>query len=159
MSIQLATFLSLDGKANQALTFYQEIFQAKVLFKITNQQFKECLNPQLEIPNGQEEYISHSILQIGTTQLQIADTSITSDFLTSGTNFSLSFTINNLATIESIYQKIIQYDETQIIAAPCENEFADFYAIVRDPFGVLLQLTKEKQPDPEQKGKKRNPHT
>lgn len=152
MTIQLATFLTLDGNATQAIIFYQETFQAKLLFKITNQQFKECLNSQLQISEGQEDYISHSILQIGVTQLQIADTSLTGDKLITGNNFSLSFTFNDLETIKQIYQKVIQHKETQILLPPCENEFADFYTIVRDPFGITLQLTKEKQPDPAKKG-------
>ena len=52
MTIQLATFLTLDGNATQAIIFYQETFQAKLLFKITNQQFKQCLNSQLQISEG-----------------------------------------------------------------------------------------------------------
>lgn len=112
MTIQLATFLTLDGNATQAIIFYQETFQAKLLFKITNQQFKECLNSQLQISEGQEDYISHSILQIGATQLQIADTSLTGDKLITGNNFSLRFTFNDLETIKQIYQKVIQHKET-----------------------------------------------
>jgi PhnB protein len=39
-----------------------------------------------------------------------------------------------------------------VIQAPSENPFAFFYASVRDPFGVIIQLTVEKEVDPSKKG-------
>ena len=55
------------------MTFYQEAFAGDILFKITNQEFKERLNPSLTIPAGEEHWLSHSILQMDTFQLQLAD--------------------------------------------------------------------------------------
>ena len=66
-------FMVLNGRATEALTFYQEAFAGDILFKITNQEFKERLNPSLTIPAGEEHWLSHSILQMDTFQLQLAD--------------------------------------------------------------------------------------
>ena len=41
---------------------------------------------------------------------------------------------------------------SQTIQSPSENAFAFFYASVRDPFGVIIQLTVEKEVDPSKKG-------
>ena len=46
---QFALFMVLNGRATEALTFYQEAFAGDILFKITNQEFKERLNPSLTI--------------------------------------------------------------------------------------------------------------
>ena len=70
---QFALFMVLNGRATEALTFYQEAFAGDILFKITNQEFKERLNPSLTIPAGEEHWLSHSILQMDTFQLQLAD--------------------------------------------------------------------------------------
>ena len=48
----------LNGRATEALTFYQEAFAGDILFKITNQEFKERLNPSLTIPAGEEHWLS-----------------------------------------------------------------------------------------------------
>ena len=66
---QFALFMVLNGRATEALTFYQEAFAGDILFKITNQEFKERLNPSLTIPAGEEHWLSHSILQMDTFQL------------------------------------------------------------------------------------------
>ncbi|HHX0224522.1 TPA: VOC family protein [Enterococcus faecalis] len=120
---QFALFMVLNGRATEALTFYQEAFAGDILFKITNQEFKERLNPSLTIPAGEEHWLSHSILQMDTFQLQLADNP-----LFAGMN-------------------------TTIIQEPIENEFATFYAIVKDPFGLVTQITQEKQADPTKKGR------
>ena len=46
----ICPFMVLNGRATEALTFYQEAFAGDILFKITNQEFKERLNPSLTIP-------------------------------------------------------------------------------------------------------------
>ncbi|MCU7700654.1 hypothetical protein ODV97_11715 [Enterococcus gallinarum] len=33
---------------------------------------------------------------------------------------------------------------SKIYQSPIQNEFADFYAILQDPFGLVIQITKEK---------------
>lgn len=46
--LNFAIFLTLNGKAEEAITFYQEVFNGELFFKITNQEFKNQLNPELE---------------------------------------------------------------------------------------------------------------
>ncbi len=89
---KIALFLTLDGKAQEAIHFYQETLDATLLFAITNQEYQEKL-----------------------------------------------------------YQRLVEKG-SQVIQAPSENPFAFFYASVRDPFGVIIQLTVEKEVDPSKKG-------
>ncbi|MBS7578332.1 MULTISPECIES: VOC family protein [unclassified Enterococcus] len=140
-----AIFLSLNGKAEAAIQFYQKVFNGKLLFKITNQEFKQKLNPEMDIPTGHEHYISHSVLQIGESQLQIADNPIYQQMaFQKGNTISLSVLTDDVESAAAIYQQIIQYPDSQIIQAPIENDFADFSAAIIDPFGVLIQINKEK---------------
>ncbi|MEX1553860.1 VOC family protein, partial [Enterococcus sp. C59] len=91
---QFALFMVLNGRATEALTFYQEAFAGDILFKITNQEFKERLNPSLTIPAGEEHWLSHSILQMDTFQLQLADNPLFAGMNTTPTEqLTLSLTV------------------------------------------------------------------
>lgn len=152
-NLSLAIFLSLNGQGEKALLFYQEVFGGKLLFKISNKEFKERYDPNLKIPEGKEDYLSHSVLQIGQTQLQIADNPVYEGLSHhQGNMVSFSLLVSEVVTAKEIYGKAIQNNETKILQTPIENEFADFYAIVKDPFGMIIQITKEKQGDPTKKG-------
>lgn len=151
--LNLAIFLSLNGKANDAISFYQDIFNGKLLFKISNKEFKERMNPLLEIPEGKENFISHSILQIGNTQLQIADNALypAMDFNV-GTATSLSVSTQSLDEAHKILEKIQSHEGSELLKGPLENEFADFYTIIKYPYGVIIQISNERISDPSKKG-------
>ena len=134
----------LNGRATEALTFYQEAFAGDILFKITNQEFKERLNPSLTIPAGEEHWLSHSILQMDTFQLQLADNPLFAGMNTTPTEqLTLSLTVNSRHSAKTIFEKLTRHPESCIIQEPIENEFAAFYAIVKDPFGLVTQITQE----------------
>lgn len=63
--------MALNGEAEEAISFYQTVFDGELVFKISNQEFKEKLNPSIILEKGTESFISHSIVQIGEVQLQI----------------------------------------------------------------------------------------
>lgn len=151
--LNLAIFLSLNGKANDAISFYQDIFNGKLLFKISNKEFKERMNPSLEIPEGKDNFISHSILQIGSTQLQIADNPLYPgmDFIV-GAATSFSVSTKNIEEAQTMFKKIHSCKGSEILKGPLENEFADFYAIIKDPYGIVIQISNERISDPSKKG-------
>ena len=124
------------------------------IIKITNQEFKELLNPSLTIPAGEEHWLSHSILQMDTFQLQLADNPLFAGMNTMPTEqLTLSLTVNSRHSAKTIFEKLTCHPESSIIHEPIENEFATFYAIVKDPFGLVTQITHEKQADPTKKGR------
>lgn len=152
-NINLAIFLSLNGQASEAISFYQTVLNGKLLFKITNQEFQERLNPDLILPKGQEKFVSHSIVQVGDVELQIADNPVYEGMkFTQGNMISFSVLTSNIEEAKEIFNQVMQHPEAKVLSEPSENEFANFYAIVQDPFGVVIQITKEKHPDPETKG-------
>ncbi|BDR52561.1 VOC family protein [Bombiscardovia nodaiensis] len=153
-SIRVAVFLSLAGRANEAIAWYQDVLGGQTVFKISNREFKEHYNPQLEIPEGQEDYISHSVTQIGNLQLQIADNPVGEDVaMKTGNSLSLDIMVDDVEEARAIFAKATAHEGTRVLRQPAPNEFADFYAIIEDPFGTLLQITKEKESEPSKKGK------
>ena len=61
-------FYGLKRTSNGSLDVLPRSLCGDILFKITNQEFKERLNPSLTIPAGEEHWLSHSILQMDTFQ-------------------------------------------------------------------------------------------
>lgn len=57
-----------------------------------------------------------------------------------GDNFSLCIQSADLAEINRFYQNVTSDSRVKIIQPLSANMFSDAYAIVRDPFGVYLQL-------------------
>lgn len=144
-SPQVTIFLSLDGKAGEAITYYQEVLGARTVFSITNREFKERYNPDLEIAPGREEYISHSVNQVGAVQLQIADNPVDDGIpVQEGNRVSLDIMVTDPQQARTVYDKAISHPETTVLKEPQANEFADFHAVIQDPFGVLMQITCEK---------------
>ncbi len=106
---KIALFLTLDGKAQEAIQFYQETLDATLLFAITNQEYRERLDPTLEILAGQEQYLSHSILQIGDFQLQLADNPLVEgEAIQLGNHLSLSLTIDDTKIAQKLYQRLME---------------------------------------------------
>lgn len=151
MSIQLTAFLSLNGKAKKAIEFYQKHLGAEVLFIINYKGLKE-MDPAFEYIDSEKEYIAHSVLKIGEGTLMIAD-EIMSDNKNEviGTNFSLCIQTSEKKEAEKMYESLISDKEVKIITPLAENIFSHVYCIVRDPFGIVIQILNEKQPDVEKK--------
>lgn len=143
--LKVSTFLSLHGKAKEAISFYQTHLQAQVVFCITNQEITERLDPAYTYPASEKDWIAHSVLNIGDSQLMIAD-ELMSDAkqLVVGTNFSLCITSSSQEEISTMYNRLIEHPQTRIIVPLAPNLFSQAYAIVEDPYGVVIQLVKEK---------------
>ena len=151
MSIELSPFLSLNGKAKEAIEFYKKHLGAEVLFVVNYKGLKK-MDPKFEYIDSEEEYIAHSVLKIGGSILMIAD-EIMSDNKDEviGTNFSLCIQATEKKEVEKIYNSLLTDENVKVIMPLEPNIFSHAYCIVKDPFGVVLQILNEKQPDVEKK--------
>lgn len=153
VKINLAIFLALNGEAESAISFYQSVFDGELLFKISNQEFKEKLNPSIILEKGTESFISHSIVQIGEVQLQIADNPIYKSMVFSkGNEVSFSVLTDSTSSAKEFYSRAVENNKTKVIQEPIENEFSTFYAVIQDPYGILIQISHEKEMNPTKKG-------
>ncbi|MDN4617277.1 VOC family protein [Paenibacillus sp. PsM32] len=143
-NLTVSTFLSLHGQAKEAISFYQTHLQAQLVFCITNQEITEKLDPTYTYPASEKDWIAHSVLTIGNSELMIAD-ELMSDApnLVKGTNFSLCIT-SSQAEITTLYNLLLEHNQTRVIVPLAPNLFSKAYAIVEDPYGVVIQLVTEK---------------
>lgn len=63
-TLEVAIFLSMNGKAKEAIHFYKKHFNAKELFLVTYQDMAQR-DSSIQLTDENKNYISHSVLAIG----------------------------------------------------------------------------------------------
>jgi len=140
MNFEVIPFLSLNGQAADAIAFYEKYLHAKVLLKVTYKQMKE-LDPAFEYGEGQDEYITHSVLEIGQNKLMVAEEATdTSRPWQLGNSFSLCIQSKDQTTIQNLYNNVTDHEGVTVLVPLQANSFSSGYAIIRDPFGVVIQF-------------------
>jgi len=139
-TLEIAIFLSMNGKAQEAISFYKKHFNAKELLLVTYEDMAKR-DSTIQITDENKNYISHSILSIGKTKVMIAeDTMDTNERYKVGNNTSLCIQSADLNEIEHFYNSLIIDDRVRVIVPLCSNVFSKAYGIIEDPFGIQIQL-------------------
>jgi PhnB protein len=140
MTLEIAVFLSMNGKASEAISFYKKHLNATELLLVTYSDLAKR-DSSLVLTEENKDYITHSVLQIGKTKLMIAENTMNpSEIYNVGNNFSLCIQSANLEEIQSFYTNLTSDERVQIIVPLSKNIFSDAYGIVQDPYGVQIQL-------------------
>lgn len=71
MTFQLTPYIMLDGKAKEAIRFYERAFDAQVLFMQTFGEGPE--NSASALSDDEKERVAHAVLKVGDTKLFVAD--------------------------------------------------------------------------------------
>ncbi|WHY72567.1 VOC family protein [Fictibacillus enclensis] len=141
MKLEVIPFLSLDGRGAEAITFYESYLGAEVLFKKTYKEMTE-MDPSFTYKEGEENYITHSVLQIGCNKIMIAEEEMDpARPWQLGNSFSLCIQSKDFPAIEALYEKLTQHEKVHVLTPFEKNSFSPGYARVRDPFGIVIQLT------------------
>ena len=61
----------MNGNAKEAIQFYENALDAKVLFNQTFGEMPE--NPEFPLPEEAKELVSHAMLKVGETELMFSD--------------------------------------------------------------------------------------
>lgn len=139
-TLEIAIFLSMNGKAQEAINFYKKHFNAEELLLVTYQDMAKRDNT-IQITDENKNYISHSILSIGKIKVMIAeDTMDTNEKYKVGNNTSLCIQSADLNEIEHFYNSLITDNRVRIIVPLSNNVFSKAYGIIEDPFGIQIQL-------------------
>lgn len=140
MSYEVVTFLSMNGRGAEAIDFYTLHLNAKTIFKVTYEDMKK-MDPSMVLERGKEQWIAHSILEVGIHKIMIAEETMVpkQDYIV-GNNISLCIQSADKQEIERIYDSMIQDRRTQVITQLGEVIFSEAYGIVKDPFGIIIQL-------------------
>lgn len=139
-TLEVAIFLSMNGKAKEAIHFYKKHLNAKELFLVTYQDMAQR-DSSIQLTDENKNYISHSVLSIGKSKVMIAeDTMNISEKYTVGNNTSLCIQSADLEEIKRFYNSLITDDRVKIIVPLSNNVFSQAYGIIEDPFGIQIQL-------------------
>ncbi|OWA35028.1 VOC family protein [Saccharibacillus sp. O16] len=141
LQLEAIPFLSLNGRAAEAIAFYEQTLDAQVLLKVSYAEMAK-MDPEFHYEKGQEHYITHSVLQIGINKLMIAEEQMdTTRPWQAGNDFSLCLQSRDHDAIVRAYNQLTQDKRTQILIPLTANSFSSGYGAVRDPFGVVFQFT------------------
>jgi PhnB protein len=145
MSCEVVTFLSMNGKGAEAIAFYSRHLRATLLYQVTYEELKR-MDPAATVEAGKEQWISHSVLQVGAHQIMLAEETMDpeSEYVV-GNNTSLCIQSADKREIENMYGSLTQDPRTKVIRPIGPVVFSEAYGIVQDPYGVFIQLTYDKR--------------
>lgn len=139
MEVQLTPFIMLDGHAREAITFYEQALDAKVVFQQTYGEAPGAAGQS--VPEQARDRLAHSVLKIGGADMFVADSEL-------GASFPQSKQVNICITVADQEQARRYYDslkeggrvdlELQAI------HFSPAYGMVTDKFGVTFQIVTKK---------------
>ncbi|KRN57380.1 VOC family protein [Carnobacterium divergens] len=144
-TLEIGIFLSMNGKAQEAITFYKKHLHAKEQFKITYEEMAER-DSSLLVTEENKQFISHSVLTIGKTKVMIAEESMNLERpFQIGNNLSLCIQSADLQQIQQFYTNLVSEPQVKVIVPLSSNAFSEAYGVIQDPFGVLIQLNHDER--------------
>ena len=136
MSLKLNSFIQImDGRANEAIEYYQEVLNAKVIFKQTLGEGPK--NEVSKLKENQLGLIAHSVLKIGETEIMVSDSLPALPFQ-NGNQITICITSDDISLTKQVYDKL--KEEGKIILELTELYFSPAYGMVTDKFGVTFQI-------------------
>ncbi|WP_088011682.1 VOC family protein [Gottfriedia acidiceleris] len=135
MTVQLNSFLMMNENAKEAIDFYMEALDAKLLFSQTFGDAPE--DPKSPLPENIKSLVAHAILKIGETNIMIADM-FPSMTYRNGNNVNICITTNEMEKSHHFYNLL--KEEGQVVMPLQQVHFSPAYALVTDKFGVTFQI-------------------
>lgn len=138
MDLRLTPYLLVNGKAKEAVDFYADVFAAEVesceLLKDWPQDFDG------QIPEGYENNVMHAHLNIGESQLMLADV-LPGQKVEPGSTITIMIDVKQVSDAEKLYSALISKGEE--IMPLQESSFSPAMGQVKDKYGVEWQLVTE----------------
>ncbi|XRG76907.1 VOC family protein [Rossellomorea sp. GAMAL-10_SWC] len=135
MTVQLNSFLMMDGNAKEAIDFYKESLDANLLFC---QSFGDAPeDPNSPLPENLKDLVAHAILKIGETNIMIADLFPGLQYR-NGNNVNICITTNEIEKTNKFYELLKQ--DGHVVMPLKQVHFSPAYAIVTDKFGITFQI-------------------
>ncbi|MFD2698913.1 VOC family protein [Paenibacillus shunpengii] len=139
-TLEVATFLSMNGRAKEAIEFYKQHLNAEELLLVTYEDLAKR-DSSMQLTDENKHYISHSVLSIGKTKVMIAEDPMdATEKYVVGNNTSLCIQSADLEEIEHFYKSLTTDDRVRIIVPLSSNVFSKAYGIIEDPFGIHIQF-------------------
>lgn len=133
MTIQ--PYLFFDGRAEEALAFYQKVFGAEVQMLM---RYKDNPGPQSEgmIPAGSENKVMHMAMKIGDDIVLGSDGHCTGKPSFQG--FALTYIAKDVADADRVFAALSEGGNAQMPLG--QTFFSPRFGMVTDQFGVLWMV-------------------
>ncbi|WP_055107089.1 VOC family protein [Paenibacillus ihumii] len=139
-TLEAAIFLSMNGRAREAIDFYTKHFNAEEWLLVTYEDMAK-LDSSLQLTDENRNYITHSVLSMGKTKVMLAEDPMdVTEKYTVGNNISLCIQSADLEEIEHFYKSLTADERVRVIVPLSSNVFSKAYGIIEDPFGIQIQL-------------------
>lgn len=139
-TLEVAIFLSMNGKTRDAIDFYKKHFNAEQLLVVTYEDMAKR-DSSLKLTEENRNKITHSVLAIGKTKIMLAEETMdVSQKYVVGNNSSLCIQSADLEEIRRFYKSLTTEEKVRIIVPLTNNVFSKAYGIIEDPFGIQIQL-------------------
>ncbi|MFX3635929.1 MAG: VOC family protein [Candidatus Pristimantibacillus sp.] len=135
VSTSLIPFLEMNGSANEAIDFYENALDAKVVYVLRFGDMPE--NPESPLPPEKKDWINYAILKIGDSELQITD-HVTGSTYEKGTQITIVVQTNDKNKANQYFEVLKQGGQ---VNEPMQaNFFSPAYGNVTDKFGITFRI-------------------
>ncbi|QOY35329.1 VOC family protein [Anaerobacillus isosaccharinicus] len=136
MILGINPYLIFDGNGQDAVKFYEDVLDAKILGIQTFGEMPE--NPAFALAEEEKNRVLHAHLKIAETDLMISDTFPGQPFQL-GSNVTVSITTNDVDKTKQVFSKLEQGGH---VAMPLQETFwSPAYGTVTDKFGVTWHVS------------------
>ncbi|SDZ84770.1 PhnB protein [Thalassobacillus cyri] len=137
MSIRALPHLMFDGNAKEAIHYYKNILDAKVL---SIQKYGEIpAFPGMSFPEKILDFVAHARLQVGETEMILFDSPGFPRQI--GNQAAIYVTTNEVEKTKQIFEALKQ--EGKVIGPLEETSFTPAQGYVKDKFGVAFTIITE----------------
>jgi PhnB protein len=136
MKHQATPYLTFNGKAREALEYYQEVFQGEVL---NVQTFGDADYPT---PPEMDNRIMHAQFKKEDLFIMMSD-SFQDQSVTVGNNISLAIELESSEEIQNLYDQL--KEKGSVLMELQDTFWGATYAKVEDPFGITWDLNYTKE--------------
>ncbi|WP_438434209.1 VOC family protein [Gorillibacterium sp. sgz500922] len=135
MSMQATPFIQLDGKAAEAIRYYEKTLGAKAVFAQT---FGEAPDGSGErLPEEARSRVAHSVLKLDGADLFVADAAPGQPAETGGL-VQVCLTVPDAEAAKRLFDALAEEGRVLLPLQPVH--FSPAYGMVTDPFGVTFQV-------------------
>lgn len=137
MTVKLTPYITLEGRAKEAIQFYEQAIGAEVLSITT---YGEMPDLPSTFTDDLKSLVAHAKLKVGEAELMFSDAPGGSS-IESGKRVTICLTTNDVAQSERFFDALRQGGKVNI---PFKEEpFSPGFGDVTDKFGVTFQIFTE----------------
>ncbi|MFD2043604.1 VOC family protein [Ornithinibacillus salinisoli] len=136
MIVEVYPYLVFNGNGQEAIRFYEDALDAKVLNVQTFGDMPD--NPEMPISDEDKSRVLNAHLKIGNTNLMLSDTFPGQPYQT-GSQITIAISIDNVEKSKEVFGVL---EESGTVGMPLQETFwSPSYGQVTDKFGITWQVS------------------